>query len=316
MGVSPQRQTQDQTGLGNMTYAVIVPTRNGASTIKQTIDSILHQSLHAAQICVVDDGSTDETPRILDAFVNRDAIRLVTRPDRGYDIRRIPANLNLAYSSLNAAFHYLMISGDDCIYPKEYVSSTLSRMALDSSIVVTSGRPRTGGSLLSEHLPSGSGRMVRHSFWKTVGGRYPQKVGWEASLLYKALRDGFLTRVYPDLIYEHLRPRGSVHQFAYWGSAMYSLGYHPLYALGRIAKSFAKREIPLAGCVSMLSGYLRAIMGSSDPFISPFQQPLRDFVHAWQARRIGQFLTILIGRLARREDLPLITPKYLPAGQR
>jgi glycosyltransferase involved in cell wall biosynthesis len=297
MGVSPQPRTQVQTGAEKMTYAVIVPTRNGASTIKQTIDSILHQSLQAAQICAVDDGSTDETPNILNAFVNRGAIRLVTRPDRGYDIRRVPANLNLAYSNLEVAFHYLMISGDDCVYPKDYVRTVVSRMVSDPEIVVASGRPRTGGSLLSEHFPSGSGRVVRHSFWLSVGGGYPQKVGWEAWLLFKALQKGLTAALYPDLIYEHLRPRGSLHQFAYWGSAMHSLGYHPLYALGRMAKNLVKREIETAGSVSMLSGYLRAIMGSSDPFISSLEQPLRGFVHTWQADRIRQIVTALAERL-------------------
>jgi glycosyltransferase involved in cell wall biosynthesis len=303
-------------GAEKMAYAVIVPTRNGGSTIKQTLDSIVHQSIQAAQICVVDDGSTDKTSNILNAFANRDKLKIVTRPNRGYDIRRVPANLNLAYSTLNVAMDYLMISGDDCIYPRNYARSIILHMSSDQRIVVASGRPRTGGSILSEHFPSGSGRVVRNSFWRSVGGRYPQMVGWEAWLLYKALQDGLLTRVYPDLIYEHLRPRGSMHQFAYWGSAMQSLGYHPLYALGRVAKSFAKREIPLAGSVNMLSGYLRAIMGSSDPFISTLEEPLRDFVHVWQASTIGQVLTVLIGRLARHEDLPLIASGNLPADQR
>jgi glycosyltransferase involved in cell wall biosynthesis len=300
MDASPRRRhTQVQMGAEKMAYAVIVPTRNGGSTIKQTIDSILRQSLRAAQICVVDDGSTDETPNILNAFVNRDKLEIVSRPDRGYDIRRVPANLNLAYSNLDAAFHYLMISGDDCIYPKDYARSIISRMASEPRIVVASGRPRTGGSLQPEHLPSGSGRMVRHSFWQSIGGHYPQKVGWEAWVVYKALQEGLEVPVYPDLIYEHMRAQGSLHQFAYWGSAMYSLGYHPLYAVGRLTKNFVRREIPMAGSISMMGGYLRAIMGSSDPFISTLDEPLRNFVHAWQASRIEQLMTVLAERLSR-----------------
>jgi glycosyltransferase involved in cell wall biosynthesis len=297
---SAQGHAHVQWGTDETTYAVIVTTRNGASTIKQTMNSILHQTLQAAQICVVDDGSTDETSNILNAFVEQDAIRLVTRPDRGYDIRRVPHNLNLAYSNLKGAFHYLMISGDDCIYPWDYASSIISCMASDPRIGVASGRPRTGGSLLSEHLPSGSGRIVRHSFWQTVGGSYPQKVGWEAWLLFKALQDGFSTPLYADLVYEHLRPRGSIHQFAYWGSGMHSLGYHPLYALGRMAKNLVKREIPLAGSVSMLRGYLVAILGSSDPFVSALEQSLRDFVHDWQKRRIVHLMSAFTGRLPRQ----------------
>ena len=290
------RTRRDPLEMGNkkMTYAVIVATRNGASTIKQTIDSIMRQSLQAAQICVVDDGSTDETPRILNTFRDRVRLRIVSRPDWGYDIRRVPSNLNLAYASLDVAFDYLMISGDDCVYPNEYAHSLISCMASDPSIAVASGRPRTGSNVLAEHTPSGSGRMIRRFFWRSVGESYPVKVGWEAWLLYRALEEGFAIRLCEDLNYEHLRPRGSMHQFAYWGSAMYSLGYHPLYALGRLVKNVVKMEITPAGFVNMLRGYLLAFLGSSDPFISTFEQSLRDFVRAMQARRISGIVSGLI----------------------
>jgi glycosyltransferase involved in cell wall biosynthesis len=283
-----------------MAYAVIVATRNGASTIKQTIDSILQQSLQAAQVCVVDDGSTDDTASILNAFRDPDKLRIVSKPDLGYDIRRVPANLNLAYASLGAAFDYLMISGDDCVYPREYAHSLITRMASDPSIAVASGRPRTGSNVLAEHTPSGSGRMIRRFFWRSVGESYPMKVGWEAWLLYKALEEGFAIRLYEDLTYEHLRPRGSMHQFAYWGSAMYSLGYHPLYALGRLVKNVVKMEITPAGFVNMLRGYLLAFLGSSDPFISTFEQSLRDFVRGLQASRISGIVSGLTRRSNRQ----------------
>jgi glycosyltransferase involved in cell wall biosynthesis len=298
MPASPRgRHAQVQVGAEEMAYAVIVPTRNGGSTIRQTMDSILQQSHQAAQICVVDDGSTDETSKILDRIAGQSKLEIISRRDRGYDIRRVPSNLNLAYSKLDAVFHYLMISGDDCVYPKDYVRSIISRMTEDPRLVVASGRPRTGSSLLSEHFPSGSGRMVRHSFWQRLGGRYPEKVGWEAWLPYKALQEGFSAQVYSDLIYEHLRPRGSTHQFAYWGSAMHSLGYHPLYALGRMAKNLVRKEIGLTGSFSILRGYLAAILGSSDPFVSNLEQPLRAFVHDWQKQGITQIMMALTGRL-------------------
>ena len=88
-----------------------------------------------------------------------------------------------------------------------------------------------------------------------------------------------------------------MHQFTYWGSAMYGLGYHPLYALGRLAKNLVKMKITYAGGVNMLGGYLLAFLGSSDPFISSFEQPLRDFVHAQQASRIASTASTLRRRL-------------------
>lgn len=46
---------------------MIVPTFNRAGLIRECLDSLLAQTLPAAQILVVDDGSTDETPAVLAA---------------------------------------------------------------------------------------------------------------------------------------------------------------------------------------------------------------------------------------------------------
>lgn len=286
-----QDHARDLFGDGMMAYVTLVLARNSASTIERTLNSILDQRPEPEYVCVVDDGSTDATREILDRLRREKQNRflVVSRPDRGYDIRRVPANLNLAYAKLKVASKdcdFLMISGDDCVYPREYARRLISRMTPQRKIVVASGRPSTGGSVSQEHSPSGSGRMIRHSFWHAVGERYPMRAGWETWLLYKALEKGLEVRLYDDLTYEHLRPRGAMHQFAYWGAAMYALGYNPLYALGRIGKNLLKQEITLKGFVNMVEGYLLAFLGSSDPYVSSFEQSLRDFVHAQQSRRI------------------------------
>ena len=44
-------------------YGVIVVVRNGAKTIGSTLNSIMDQTLQPTILCVVDDGSTDDTAR-------------------------------------------------------------------------------------------------------------------------------------------------------------------------------------------------------------------------------------------------------------
>lgn len=288
-----------------MRYAVIVVTRNGASTLKRTLDSILSQTMKPSYVCVVNDGSTDDTAKMLATYHsrNRSTFYVVNRPDRGYDIRRVPINLNCAHETLrvvNAEYEYHMVSGDDCVYPKEYAALLVSRMTSTPPVAVASGQPKSYGSISQEHSPSGSGRMLRSSFWNAIGGRYPPRAGWETWLLYEALKAGFRVRLYRDLMYEHLRPRGSTHQFTYWGAAMYALGYHPLYALGRIAKNLINRKVRLRGSVNMLIGYIQACLSSPDPFMSAFEQPVRDFVHKQQGRQIVSAVRSLSMILAKR----------------
>jgi glycosyltransferase involved in cell wall biosynthesis len=62
----------------------VLPVFNAADVIAETIDSILAQSDGAFELIVVDDGSTDDTPRILARYAARDErIRLITQPNSG-----------------------------------------------------------------------------------------------------------------------------------------------------------------------------------------------------------------------------------------
>ena len=81
-----------------MDYWVLLVTRNGQNLITKTLDSILKQTAPAKLICIVDDGSTDETPFILKRFLNKfpKRIHIVTLPDKGFEVRRLPHNFNLA----------------------------------------------------------------------------------------------------------------------------------------------------------------------------------------------------------------------------
>jgi glycosyltransferase involved in cell wall biosynthesis len=53
------------------TISVIIPTFNAAQHIGSAIGSVLAQSVKIHEICVVDDGSTDHTQRVLERFAGR-----------------------------------------------------------------------------------------------------------------------------------------------------------------------------------------------------------------------------------------------------
>jgi len=274
-------------------YWVVVVARNAAQHISRTINSILQQRTKPKIVIVVNDGSTDATGTILESYSKRNSINVLTNPDRGYDIRRVPSNINSACDYVAKAAlrtDCFMISGDDCVYPPTYAETLLTRMRANTRVVIASGSPSANSNLTREHSASGSGRFVNSQFWFRVGG-YPAKAGWETWLLYKAAQIGFESRLYNDLHYEHSRPRGSQHQFTYWGAAMGGLGYHPLYAMGRIARNALIRTIGLKGSTNLLRGYLLSKLGSDDPFISPFEQTLREFVVRQQTRRISSVIS-------------------------
>ncbi|MGD0177122.1 MAG: glycosyltransferase family A protein [Candidatus Bathyarchaeia archaeon] len=279
-----------------MSYWVAVAARNASEHLPRTLTSLLSQSLRPERIIVVDDGSTDQTPDLLKTYEQQHegTIKILTLPDRGFDIRRVPSNINGAWkdaedSGLKSDF--FMISGDDCCYAPNYTEFLVSRMRADHTIVVASGRPSSSREGFSrEHSPSGSGRMVDSRFWREVGSEYPVRAGWETWLLYAASQKGLKVRLFDDVVFDHLQPRGTRHQFAYWGAAMQTLGYHPLYALGRIAKNAVSPTIAPRRAVNMIRGYLEARLGSNDSFLSPFNSSLRSFVYQQQAYRIASIV--------------------------
>ena len=67
-----------------MSYLLISPCRDEAAYMRETLDTVIAQSLRPARWVIVDDGSSDETPRILAEYARRhDWIQIVTLRDRG-----------------------------------------------------------------------------------------------------------------------------------------------------------------------------------------------------------------------------------------
>src|SRR5579884_850940 len=66
-----------------MTISVCIPVYNSASTLEATLDSVLAQSIKPLEILVVNDGSTDRTPEILERYSGE--ITVLHQANRGLD---------------------------------------------------------------------------------------------------------------------------------------------------------------------------------------------------------------------------------------
>lgn len=66
--------------------SVIIPTYNRGWILKEAIDSVLAQSYRNFELIVIDDGSTDNTPRILDRY--RDELTVIRQENKGVSAAR------------------------------------------------------------------------------------------------------------------------------------------------------------------------------------------------------------------------------------
>lgn len=62
--------------------SVVIPVYNGAAYIGRAVRSALEQSLHDIEVFVVDDGSSDETPAIVEALAGQDSRLRLLRMER------------------------------------------------------------------------------------------------------------------------------------------------------------------------------------------------------------------------------------------
>jgi glycosyltransferase involved in cell wall biosynthesis len=66
-----------------ISIAAIIPLYNGAPFIRESLESVLHQTDPADEVIVVDDGSTDDGPEIVKEIAKFHSIHLISRPNGG-----------------------------------------------------------------------------------------------------------------------------------------------------------------------------------------------------------------------------------------
>ena len=107
--------------------SVIIPTYNGAPWIKETLTSVLGQSYPNIEIIVVNDGSQDSTPQILEEFGGNIQVLRTSRAGIG---RARNAGMELAHG------RYLAFLDHDDLWAEEKVARQLELFAHHPETVV------------------------------------------------------------------------------------------------------------------------------------------------------------------------------------
>lgn len=275
-------------------YVLVAPCRDEAQYMRRTLDSIAAQSVPPALFVVVDDGSTDATPQILEEYAQRmPYLRVVRRADRGG--RSVgPGVIEAFYAGLDTVnldeFEFVCKIDLDLELPPRYFEILIARMNAEPRLGTFSGKPYNelpDGSRKAEvcgdEMSVGMTKFYRTTCFREIGG-FVRQVMWDGIDCHCCRMLGWIAESsdQEDLRFLHLRPMGSSQKGIWtgrvrWGYGQYFMGTMPAYLVASAA--FRVTHYPvLYGSAGMLWGYFSSAAKRLPRYGSPeFRRFLNDY---------------------------------------
>jgi glycosyltransferase involved in cell wall biosynthesis len=279
-------------------YVLISPCRNEAEYMRQTLDTVVAQTVRPALWVIVDDGSTDDTPRILAEYQARyDWITVVTRKDRGR--RAVGPGVIEAfyegYASINPDdFEYLCKLDLDLSLPPRYFEILIQRMEADKLIATCSGKAyvREEGGLVNENhgdeTSLGMTKFYRVTCFKGIGG-FVREVMWDGIDCHRCRMMGWVACSWdePDLRFVHLRPMGSSQTGILTGRmrhgfGQYFMGTGFMYMIASAVLRVADKPAVI-GSAAMLWGWIKSAVQRQPQY---GDESFRQFLRRYQRRSL------------------------------
>jgi len=283
-------------------YLLISPCRDEQDHMRQTVDSVLAQSIRPATWVIVDDGSTDGTPDILAEYAQRhDWIKIITRGDRGQ--RAVgPGVIEAFYAGYEAVsphdYDYLCKLDLDLSLPPRYFEILMQRMEANPRIATCSGKAyiEQDGRLANERhgddTSLGMTKFYRVSCFKAIGG-FVREVMWDGIDCHLCRMKGWVACSWdePELRFVHLRPMGTSQQNIYAGRmrhgyGQYFMGTGFLYMVASAISRINEKPYVL-GSLAMLWGWIKSALQGKPRYE---HAEFRNFLHRYQLRalRVGK----------------------------
>jgi glycosyltransferase involved in cell wall biosynthesis len=289
-----------------MKYILITPARNEERFICKTLDSVVSQTVLPERWIIVDDGSTDRTAELVQAYTKRFPwIQVIQRPqrvDRSF-AGKVHA-FNTGFNQVSSlSFDVIGNLDADLSFEPNYLEFLLGKFAEDRKLgvagtpFVENGYDSTIDSFEGENHVAGGCQLFRRECFEDIGGYVPNGAGgidWIA--VTTARMKGWKTSSFPQKRFRHYRTlgtaeRGAVAALFSYGEKDYYLGNSPVWELFRVMYRMVHRPFLVAG-LSLLAGYCWAAMRRIK---RPVSRELMHFHRREQMRK----LTAIFGALLR-----------------
>lgn len=302
--------------MSNRRYCIITPCRDEAKYAHRTLDSVAAQTIKPTRWIIVDDGSTDATPKILAEYAEKyEWITVIRREDRGG--RKVgPGVIEAFYAGYETIdpndYDYLCKLDLDLELPPGYFEELMKRMEAEPRIGSCSGKPYYPPATMSdeEHGPApwsrerfisegcgdetsiGASKFYRRTCFQQLGG-FVREVMWDAIDCHRARKMGWIICSWDcdELRFLHLRPMGSSQKGILTGRMRHGygqwfMGTSLIYMTASAIFRMSKRPLVIGG-LAMWWGYVRSMLTLKPRY---GDRELRRFIrkYQWQALLHGK----------------------------
>lgn len=276
-------------------YVIVTPVRDEEKFLEETLRSIVKQTVQPTEWILVDDGSTDDTPNIINRYLNKYPwIRAVHRSNRGF--RKSGGGVVEAfYDGFNQRtcqdWDFLVKWDGDLVADANYFQKCFERFLRDQHLGIGGGLLYNiqNGTERVETCPKfhvrGATKIYRRSCWEQIGGLWPAP-GWDTIDEVKAQMLGWTTETFSEIRLLHQRPTGTAE--SEWsdgiksGLARYVAGYHPVFMLVSCVSRIVLKPY-VTGALALWLGYLK---GYAKRIPQVDDRALIEFVRQQQLRRL------------------------------
>jgi glycosyltransferase involved in cell wall biosynthesis len=266
----------------HLNYVLITSAHDEAQYIEKTIQSVVSQIVLPLRWIIVNDGSHDRTPEIIDRYTrDYDWIQRLDMPSHGKRSFAAKAHcFNRGYQSLrHLEFEIIGNLDADISFANDFMEFLLAKFAETPELGVAGTIFREEGydsgqdSFEGEKHVSGQCQLFRRKCLEQIGGYVPNHAGgvdWIA--VTSARMKGWKTRSFREKFFFHYRKLGTGGRnrlsaiFSY-GEKDYYLGNHPLWEITRVGYRLGKKPL-FTGGIALAAGYFWAALRRIDRPVS------------------------------------------------
>jgi len=197
---------------------IISPIKNEEKYVRYTLESVISQTITPLQWIIVNDGSTDNTKRIVEEYAAKyDWIKLVDREDRGFfePGRGVIQAFNTGYRARDYDDYDIIVKLDcDLKFDPAYFERLLEYFDQDQRLGIASGvyYQKEAGEWTLIEMPyyhtAGASKVMRKECFEQIGGLIESR-GWDTIDEIRAQMAGWTTRHFKHLRIDHLKFEGS-----------------------------------------------------------------------------------------------------------